>query len=179
MPVRIRLRRQGRRNRPFFWIVVANSRSPRDGKYIEKLGYYDPIPHPEIIEINIDRAIYWLNNGAQPTEAVVPLLRKTGVLYKKYLMRGVKLGKISEEEMQKKFEEFLKRKQQERLSIIKQKKEEEEKKYQEFLKIAQMRYKKREERLKGQTTPAQQHQDGKELSSQGEQSLTKTQAGNQ
>ena len=80
MPIRIRLRRAGRRKRPFYHIVVADSRAPRDGKFIEKLGYYDPIPDPAVVEVKSDRVIHWLKQGAEPTETVYHLLKKKGIL---------------------------------------------------------------------------------------------------
>lgn len=80
MPVRIRLMRMGRRNRPFYRIVVADSRARRDGKFVEILGHYDPLPDPPKIEVDVDRAIYWLSVGAQPTHAAKCVLRRAGVL---------------------------------------------------------------------------------------------------
>lgn len=77
--VRIRLRREGRRNRPFYRVVVADSRAPRDGAFIEIIGYYDPLPDPPVIVIDKEKAIKWLQKGAQPTEAVTSLLKKAGI----------------------------------------------------------------------------------------------------
>lgn len=151
MAVRIRLQRKGRRNRAFYWVVVADSRAPRDGKFIEKIGYYDPIPDPEIIEIDVDRALHWLNNGAQPTEAARVLLKKAGVFYKKFLTRGISLGKLSEEEAKRKFEEFLKRRQEKILKRIQEKRKQEEIRKQEWLKAEEERARKREERYRGKS----------------------------
>ena len=80
MPVRIRLMRMGRRNRPFYRIVVADSKAPRDGKFVEILGHYDPLPDPPEIKVDVDRALYWLSVGAQPTHAAKCVLRRAGVL---------------------------------------------------------------------------------------------------
>ncbi len=82
MAVSIRFRRGGRRNRPFFRIVVADSRSPRDGKFIENLGYYDPIPDPEIVKVKEDRMVYWLLQGAIPTKSLKSILKRQGLWQK-------------------------------------------------------------------------------------------------
>ncbi len=112
MAVRIRLARHGRRNRPFFWIVVANSRAPRDGKFIEKLGFYDPKPNPIRLHVDVDRALYWLGVGAQPTEAARALLRKAGVYHLQFLLRGVDKGVHTREEAYKRFFEWVAQKRQ-------------------------------------------------------------------
>lgn len=111
MPVRIRLSRQGRRKRPFYHIVVADSRAPRDGKYIERIGYYNPLTEPATIEISFERALYWLQQGAQPTETCRMLLSRLGVLYKKHLLEGVKKGAFSEEEAERRFKAWLEEKE--------------------------------------------------------------------
>ncbi len=80
--VKIRLRRMGAKKRPFYRVVVADSRSPRDGRFIEEIGYYDPTKDPAVIKIDEDKAVRWINNGAQPTDTARSLLRKTGVLKK-------------------------------------------------------------------------------------------------
>ena len=107
MAVKIRLQRRGRKKRPFYAIVVADSRAPRDGKFIEKLGYYDPTTNPATVELNFERAVYWLNVGAIPTDTARSLLSYKGVLYWRHLMRGVKKGAFSEEEAKKRFDEWL------------------------------------------------------------------------
>lgn len=78
--VKIRLRRMGAKKRPFYRVVVADARSPRDGRYIDEIGYYDPTKDPAVIKIDEDKAIRWINNGAQPTDTARSLLQKTGVL---------------------------------------------------------------------------------------------------
>jgi small subunit ribosomal protein S16 len=110
MPVKIRLQRKGRKARPYYHIVVADSRAPRDGKYIERLGFYNPITNPATIEINFDRALTWLQNGAQPTETASAILRYEGVLLKKHLMEGVKKGAFDEAKAEEKFQTWLKEK---------------------------------------------------------------------
>ncbi|MGX7592039.1 30S ribosomal protein S16 [Candidatus Karelsulcia muelleri] len=90
MSLRIRLQRKGKKKQPFYSMVIANSNSPRDGKFIEKIGIYHPIPNPYIVEVNVEKAIYWLEKGAQPTNTVKSVLYKTGVFDKKHLLNGVK-----------------------------------------------------------------------------------------
>lgn len=104
MSVKIRLQRHGAKKRPFYFIVVANSTSRRDGKFIEKLGTYNPLTVPATIQINRERSLHWLGQGAEPTHTVNRILSFKGVLYMKHLLRGVKLGLFSEEEANKKFE---------------------------------------------------------------------------
>jgi small subunit ribosomal protein S16 len=107
MATRIRLQRHGKKDYAFFHIVVADSRAPRDGKFIEKLGYYNPNTDPATIEINFDRALHWLNTGAQPTETCRRILSYKGVLLKKHLLEGVKKGALTEEQAEKKFQAWL------------------------------------------------------------------------
>ena len=110
MATKIRLQRRGKKGYAFFHIVVADSRAPRDGKFIEKLGYYNPNTNPATIELNFERALYWLNVGAQPTETARRILSYKGVLYKKHLLGGVKKGALTEEQAEKKFQEWLQQK---------------------------------------------------------------------
>lgn len=102
LPVRIRLQRAGRRNRPFYRVVVADSRSPRDGKYIEKIGYYDPIPDPAVIVIDEEKALKWLLTGAEPTDTVRSLLRKVGVWSKFAAIRDAREAERKRRKRQKK-----------------------------------------------------------------------------
>lgn len=111
MPVKIRLQRKGRKKRPFYHIVVADARSPRDGRFIEKLGSYNPMTKPATIEIDRNLAYEWLTKGAQPTDTVRAILRFKGVYYKKHLMRGVNKGVLTAEEADKKFEEWVEAKE--------------------------------------------------------------------
>jgi len=103
MATKIRLARHGKKANPFYHIVVADSRAPRDGKYIEKLGTYNPITKPAIVEIDFDRVLYWLQNGALPTETAGSILRKEGVLYKKHLLTGVRKGSFDMAACEEKF----------------------------------------------------------------------------
>lgn len=111
MPVKIRLSRQGRKGRPFYHIVVADSRAPRDGKYIERLGLYSPLSNPATIEINFDKALDWLQKGAQPTDTCRAILSEQGILIKNHLLNGVKKGAFNTEEADKRFETWMKDKE--------------------------------------------------------------------
>lgn len=107
MPTKIRLSRQGRKRVPFYHIVVADSRAPRDGKYIERLGKYFPKTNPATIEIDFDRALYWLQTGAQPTDTCRNLLSDKGVLYKNHLLNGVKKGALTLEQVESKYQAWV------------------------------------------------------------------------
>jgi small subunit ribosomal protein S16 len=107
MAVKIRLARRGRAKKPFYHIAVADSRSPRDGRFIEKIGIYNPLTVPATIEIDRDRAFDWLMKGAQPTETARSILRYKGVLFRKHLDKGVKKGAFSQEEADKLYKEFI------------------------------------------------------------------------
>ena len=107
MPVKIRLQRHGKKGKPFYWIVAADARSKRDGKYLEKLGVYDPNKNPAIIDLNVDGTVKWLQNGAQPTDTARAILSYKGVMLKKHLAGGVKKGALTEEEAEKKFQAWL------------------------------------------------------------------------
>ena len=94
MAVKMRLSRKGRKKAPFYHIIIADARSPRDGKFIEKIGTYNPMTKPATIEIDRMAAFDWLSKGAQPTDTVKAILRFKGVYYRKHLMRGVKKTSI-------------------------------------------------------------------------------------
>jgi len=111
MPVKIRLSRHGRKRAPFYHIVVADSRAPRDGRYIERIGSYNPVTDPATIELNFDRAMDWLRNGAQPTETTRAILSYKGVMMKKHLEDGVKKGALTPEQAEEKFQGWLKEKE--------------------------------------------------------------------
>jgi small subunit ribosomal protein S16 len=111
MPAKIRLARHGRKSRPIYHIVVADSRAPRDGKYIERLGIYNPNTNPATIDLEFDKALDWLQKGAQPTDTARSLLSKKGVMMKKHLLEGAKKGAFSEEEAEKRFDAWLKAKE--------------------------------------------------------------------
>ena len=103
MPVKIRLQRHGSKKRPFYFIVVADARSPRDGKFIQKLGTYNPLTTPATVQLDRQRALDWLHKGAQPTDTVRRILSFKGVLFLKHLLRGVKLGLFDEATAMEKF----------------------------------------------------------------------------
>ena len=107
MAVRIRLARKGRKRKAYYHIVVADSRSPRDGRYIEKIGLYNPITNPATIELDFDKALGWLQNGALPTETCRAILSYKGVLIRKHLLDGVKKGAFDEAEALKRFETWM------------------------------------------------------------------------
>lgn len=111
MAVKIRLARKGRKKKAYYHIVVADSRSPRDGRYIEKIGIYNPITDPATIEIDFDKALGWLQKGALPTDTCRAILSYKGVLYKRHLLEGVKKGAFDEAEAEKRFNEWLKQKE--------------------------------------------------------------------
>ncbi len=158
MATRIRLQRHGKKNYAFFHIVVADSRAPRDGKFIEKLGYYNPNTNPATIELNFDRALYWLNVGAQPTETGKRILSYKGVLLKKHLLEGVKKGALTEEQAEKKFQDWL----QQKLSKIESKKQ----------KLAKESEEQRAARLKAEEEYRKQKESKKAAAPTGETSET-------
>jgi small subunit ribosomal protein S16 len=104
MAVKIRLQRHGSKKRPFYFIVVADGRAPRDGKFIQKIGTYNPLTVPATIELDRQKALEWLNKGAQPTDTVHRILSFKGVLYLKHLLRGVKLGLFDDATAMAKFQ---------------------------------------------------------------------------
>ncbi len=111
MPVKIRLARHGRKRNAFYHIVVADVRSPRDGKYIERIGSYNPNTNPATVDLNFDKAIDWLFKGAQPTDTARAILSYKGVMMKKHLLEGVKKGAFDEAEAEKRFQAWLSEKE--------------------------------------------------------------------
>ena len=110
MSVKIRLQRHGRKGKPFFWIVAADSRSKRDGRSLEKIGTYDPNTNPATIDLDIDGAVKWLQNGAQPTDTARAILSYKGALLKNHLVGGVKKGALTEEQAESKYQAWLEEK---------------------------------------------------------------------
>lgn len=108
MSTKIRLARHGRKGSPFYHVVIADSRAPRDGKYIEKIGTYNPNTNPATIDLNFDRALYWLQVGAEPTDTTKRILSYKGVLMKKHLLEGVKKGAFDAAAADAKFETWMK-----------------------------------------------------------------------
>ena len=107
MATKIRLQRHGKKGKPFYYIVVADARAPRDGRFIERLGSYNPNTNPATIDINFDKTLDWVNDGAQPTDTCRAILSYKGVLYKKHLQGGLKKGALTEEQVESKFQEWL------------------------------------------------------------------------
>jgi len=111
MPTRIRLQRHGKKNQPFYHIVVADGRAPRDGRFIEKLGTYNPLTNPATIVLDVEKACQWIKNGAQPSDTCRRILSYKGVLLKRHLQIGVEKGAISQETADVRFNEWLQAKE--------------------------------------------------------------------
>ena len=111
MPVKIRLQRHGKKGKPFYWIVAADARSKRDGRYLEKLGTYNPNTNPATVDVKLDNAVNWLEKGAQPTDTARTLLSYRGVMLKHHLNGGIRKGALSQEEADKKFAAWLEEKE--------------------------------------------------------------------
>ena len=108
MPTKMRLQRHGKKGAPFYHIVIADGRAPRDGRFIEKIGTYNPIQNPAEIILNAEKALDWLQKGAQPTDTVRAILSYRGILYKNHLLKGVKKGALSEAEAEAKYQTWIK-----------------------------------------------------------------------
>ena len=111
MPVKIRLQRHGKKGKPYYWIVAADARAKRDGKYLEKLGAYNPNTNPATIDLDVDGAVKWLQNGAQPTDTAKAILSYKGALLKNHLAGGVRKGALTEEQAEAKFNAWLEEKE--------------------------------------------------------------------
>jgi len=111
MAVKLRLTRKGRKKRPFYHIVASDERAPRDGRFIEKLGTYDPTTNPASINVDVDRSVSWLQNGAIPTDTVRAILSYKGVMYKNHLLKGAAKGAFPLESVEDKFNEWLTQKE--------------------------------------------------------------------
>ena len=107
MSVKIRLQRHGKKGKPFYWIVAADARSKRDGKFLEKLGTYNPNTNPATIDLNLDQAVQWLHNGAQPTDTARAILSYKGALLKHHLDGGVRKGALTQEQADAKLAAWL------------------------------------------------------------------------
>lgn len=107
MSVKIRLQRHGKKGKPFYWIVAADARSKRDGKYLEKIGTYNPNTNPATIDLNLDQAVQWLHNGAQPTDTARAILSYKGALLKHHLDGGVRKGALTQEQADTKLAAWL------------------------------------------------------------------------
>ncbi|MEZ4908501.1 MAG: 30S ribosomal protein S16 [Saprospiraceae bacterium] len=133
MAVKIRLARRGRKKKPFYHIIVADARSPRDGRFIEKIGIYNPLTVPATIEVDNEKAFDWLMKGAQPTDTAKAILRYKGVLYKMHLAKGVKKGAFSQEVADKKYAEFISGKESKIQDKVKKIREDKDKQIRESL----------------------------------------------
>ena len=107
MPVKIRLQRHGKKGKPFYWIVAADARAKRDGRYLEKIGTYNPNVNPAEINLDVDGAVKWLQNGAQPTDTAKAILSYKGAMLKNHLAGGVRKGALTEEQAEEKFNAWL------------------------------------------------------------------------
>lgn len=112
MPTKIRLQRRGKKKRAFYHIVIADGRAPRDGRYIERIGTYNPVTRPAEINLNFDRALEWLQHGAQPTNSARAILSFKGVMLKHHLQKGVQKGAMTQEQADSKFNQWLADKEQ-------------------------------------------------------------------
>lgn len=170
MPTKIRLQRHGKKGRPFYHIVIADGRAPRDGRFTERIGTYNPVANPAEITLDFERAIYWLQVGAQPTDTVRTLLSFKGVLYKNHLLKGVKKGALTAEAAELKFQEWMEAKQQRFLNSLKEmenkKRSDVKKTIEEETKIKEKRAediaKKRAEEIEKQVRAAQEKKAAKE-----------------
>lgn len=111
MATKIRLQRHGKKGKPFYYIVVADARAPRDGRFIERIGSYNPNTNPATIDINFDKTLEWVNTGAQPTDTCRAILSYKGVLYRKHLQGGVAKGALTAEQADEKFQAWLDQKE--------------------------------------------------------------------
>lgn len=111
MPVKIRLQRHGKKGKPFYWIVAADARSKRDGRFLEKLGTYNPTVNPVSVDLDVDGAVKWLQNGAQPTDTAKSILSYKGAMLKNHLVGGVRKGALTEEQAEKKFQDWISEKE--------------------------------------------------------------------
>ena len=107
MPAKIRLQRHGKKGKAYFHIVIADGRAPRDGKFIENIGTYNPTTNPATINLDTEKALQWLQNGAQPTDTCKAILSYKGVMYKNHLQKGVTKGALTQELADAKFEKWL------------------------------------------------------------------------
>jgi len=110
MSVKIRLQRHGKKGKPFYWIVAADARAKRDGRFLEKLGTYNPNTNPATVKLDVDGAVKWLQNGAQPTDTAKTILSYKGAMLKNHLVGGVRKGALTEEQAEEKFQAWLEEK---------------------------------------------------------------------
>ncbi len=164
MPVKIRLARHGRKRRAFYYIVAADSRAPRDGRYIERIGSYNPNTDPATIDLNFDKALNWLQNGAVPTETCRAILSYKGVLYKNHLLKGVTKGALTEEEAENKFNAWMKDKEQKIQAKVDRLKNKSKADKESRLKIEEEINKARAEELAAKQKPAEEETPAEDVS---------------
>ena len=155
MATKIRLQRHGKKGKPFYHIVIANSRAKRDGRFIEKLGTYNPNTQPAQIEINFDSALAWLQKGAIPTDTARAILSYKGILLKKHLLDGVKKGALTEEKAESKFKKWIEEKETKIAQSIKQIDESKRKKEKEKFDAEEESRKKKEDAIMSKTNPVE------------------------
>ena len=156
MATKIRLQRHGKKGKPFYHLVIADSRAKRDGRYIEKIGTYNPNKKPAEININFDSALSWLQKGAIPTDTARAILSFKGVLLKKHLLDGVKKGALTEEKAQEKFEKWIQEKEAKLAETIKKINTDSEKIKQEKIALEEETRKKKEEAIIAKQKPAEE-----------------------
>ena len=152
MATKIRLQRHGKKGKPFYHIVIADSRAKRDGRFIQKIGIYNPNINPASITLDFDSALEWLQKGAIPTDTARAILSYKGVLLKKHLLDGVKKGALNEEQAETKFQSWLEEKKTKIEQIIKKDNEELSKKVKERQKLEEEARKKKEEAILAKNT---------------------------
>ncbi|HSV89086.1 MAG TPA: 30S ribosomal protein S16 [Bacteroidales bacterium] len=159
MPTKIRLQRKGKKGQPFYHLVVADGRAPRDGKYIERLGTYNPMTHPATIEIKFDRALYWVQVGAQPSDTARSILSKQGVMLKHHLIKGMAKGALTPDQVEERFNNWLTEKRSITEKITKElelsQKESQKKNLEAERKINAVREKVLAKKLEGETQQSQ------------------------
>ncbi|MBE2247113.1 MAG: 30S ribosomal protein S16 [Candidatus Competibacteraceae bacterium] len=159
MAVKIRLQRHGKKGKPFYHVVAADTRYSRDGRFIEKLGTYDPTTVPATIELNLEASVRWLQNGAQATDTARAILSYKGALYKNHLLNGLRKGALNEEDVESKFQLWINSKSEKisghASSVVKKREEERLKKIAAEKEIKDKRLKDAEAALAAQEQPAE------------------------
>ncbi|MDX1684158.1 MAG: 30S ribosomal protein S16 [Saprospiraceae bacterium] len=169
MSVRIRLQRQGRKKKPYYHIVIADQRSPRDGRYIERIGSYNPMTTPATIDLDNDKAFDWLMKGATPTDTARAILKFKGILYRKHLARGVQKGSLTQEKADEMYEAFVAEKE----AKIQARREQSAKEREAFLKAISGKAAPIKEEVKEESAPAPE---AEETTAEAETSSEDTQA---
>ena len=156
MATKIRLQRHGKKGKPFYHVVIADSRAKRDGRFIEKIGTYNPNIQPAEITLKFDSALMWLQKGAIPTDTVRAILSYKGVLLKKHLLEGVKKGALTEEQAESKFQDWLKNKEEKIAKTIEKINSENTQSEKERFNLEEEARKKKEESILAKQKPAEE-----------------------